>query len=299
LARVDAPGDRRADRSGIENLHIVVRCIRIGGNLLPLDDGGVPILTLGAVGSAAEVSKGLFVRVHVSGSGAALDRHVADGHSLFQGKAFDGRTGILVGETGAAIDPEGADDVEDDVLGVDTRAEFSSNLDFTDLERGKSHRLGGEDIADLAGADPEGDRSESPVGGGVGIAAGNGGAGLGDALFRADDVDDALFSRGDVEEGDAEVGTILAEFLDHGVRQSVLKGLHPLVGGHDVVDRGKGPPRESHLQAQIAEHAEGLGAGDLVDQMGADKNLGRAIRQLAHGMPLPNFLKKRLTHKNL
>jgi hypothetical protein len=33
--------------------------------------------------------------------------------------------------------------------------------------------------------------------------------------------------------------------------------------------------------------------------MGADEQLGGAVGQLTHGVPIPNFLEKRLTHKDL
>jgi hypothetical protein len=34
-----------------------------------------------------------------------------------------------------------------------------------------------------------------------------------------------------------------------------------------------------------------------MNQVGSDKQLGGAVGQLAHDMPIPNFLEKRLTHK--
>ena len=53
-------------------------------------------------------------------------------------------------------------------------------------------RLGGQHVLDLARADAEGQRAEGAVGGGVGVAAHDGHARLGEALLGADDVDDAL-----------------------------------------------------------------------------------------------------------
>ena len=44
----------------------------------------------------------------------------------------------------------------------------------------------------LGGADPEGQRPEGAMGGGVGVAADDGHARLGDPLLGTDDVDDAL-----------------------------------------------------------------------------------------------------------
>ena len=52
--------------------------------------------------------------------------------------------------------------------------------------------LGGQHVLDLAGADPEGQGAERPVGGRVAVAADDGHARLGEALLGADHVDDAL-----------------------------------------------------------------------------------------------------------
>ena len=83
-----------------------------------------------------------------------------------------------------------------DVLGIDAGTEFAMHFDAADLHFPHGHGLRGEDVTDLGGTDAEGDRSEGAVGGGVGVAAGDGGAGLGDALLGADNVDDALFAGG-------------------------------------------------------------------------------------------------------
>jgi hypothetical protein len=50
-------------------------------------------------------------------------------------------------------------------------------------------------MLDLRGADAEGQRAEGAVGRGVAVAADDGHAGQGEALLRADDVDDALADR--------------------------------------------------------------------------------------------------------
>src|SRR5260370_10020034 len=55
-------------------------------------------------------------------------------------------------------------------------------------------------MLDFAGADAEGQRTESAVRGSVAIAADDGETGLRDAEFRADDVHDALIAAEHVEE---------------------------------------------------------------------------------------------------
>ena len=71
-------------------------------------------------------------------------------------------------------------------------------------------RLRRQDVLYLAGADAEGERPERPVRRGVAVAANDGGAGKGEPLFGADDVDDALAQIGDGEIGDAEFGAIFS-----------------------------------------------------------------------------------------
>ena len=186
--------------------------------------------------------------------------------------------------------------MQDDVLGVDAGGELAVHLDAADLEGAEGEGLGREDVADLRGADAEGDRAERAVGGGMGVAAGDRGAGLGDALLRSDHVDDALGAGRGVEEADAVVLGVLTEGLDHLLGDRVGVGLLELVGRDDVVDRGEGPVRILHLEAEVPEHAEGLGARHLMDEVRADEQLGLAVRQLAHRMRFPNFLEQGLGH---
>jgi hypothetical protein len=51
--------------------------------------------------------------------------------------------------------------------------------------------------------------------------------------------------------------------------------------------------RYEDLQAEVAQHAEGLGRGDLMDEVGADEELSLAVGQLAHGVGFPDFFEER------
>ena len=99
-----------------------------------------------------------------------------------------------------------------------------------------------------------------------------------------------------VEERDAELRAALAQLLDHRVRQRVGVGLAHLVRRDDVVHRRERAVRHGHLEAQVAHHAEGLRARDLVDQVGADEELRLAVRQRAHGVGVPDFLEEGFGH---
>ena len=66
-----------------------------------------------------------------------------------------------------------------------------------------------------------------------------------------------------------------------------------------MIDGRKGTFWEYDLQSEIPEHSESLGAGNLVNEVGTDKKLGRTIGKLSDSVAVPNFMEKGLTHKSL
>ena len=129
----------------------------------------------------------------------------------------------------------------------------------------------------------------------MGIAAGNRCARLGDALLWSHHVDDALFAGTQVEVGHSKVVRIPAQGVHHLGRQRVRRRV--LVnGGDDVIHRGKGAVGILHLQSEITDHSEGLGAGHLVDEVGPDEELGAAVAQGAHRVSVPDFLIEGFSH---
>jgi hypothetical protein len=87
---------------------------------------------------------------------------------------------------------------------------FAIHLDQHVLGFFLDQRLGGQHMLDLRGADAVRQRAESAMRRGVAVAADDGGAGQGEALLRADDVDDALALVVLVEILDAEIGCVEA-----------------------------------------------------------------------------------------
>ena len=157
------------------------------------------------------------------------------------------------------------------VLGINTGLQLAIDVDAAHLHDAERHRLRGEHVAHLRGADAEGDRAESAVRGRVAVAAGDGGAGLGDALLRPDDVDDALLAAGEVEIGDAGLAGVLVQFLDHRLGERVGKRGDLAVGGDDMVHRREGAMRVGDLEAEVTQHAEGLRAGHFVNEVCVDE----------------------------
>jgi hypothetical protein len=49
-----------------------------------------------------------------------------------------------------------------------------------------------------------------------------------------------------------------------------------------VIDGSEGAAREGDFQAEIAEHPKGLGAGDLVNEVGTNEKLGGAVGQYSY-----------------
>ena len=53
------------------------------------------------------------------------------------------------------------------------------------------------------------------------------------------------------------------------------------------------------FEAEITQHAEGLRAGDLMDEMGVNEELGLSVVQRAYLVCVPNFFKKCFAHGRL
>ncbi len=96
-------------------------------------------------------------------------------------------------------------------LAVTPSGQFALNGDAECLRLRLRQRLRRQHVLHFAGADAESQRAERAVRGGVRVAADDRHAGLGDAEFRTDDVDDALLAAVDVVEFDAEVRAVFAQ----------------------------------------------------------------------------------------
>ncbi len=296
LVGAGAPGDGGGHVLGADADDVVVAGVGVGGGGAPFGDGVIPGVTGGGIGPAFEIFEGLVIGVDVAAAGAAFDGHVADGHALLHGEAVEEAAAVFVGVADAAVGAEEADDVEDDVLGIDAGAQAAVHVDAADLHFAQGHGLGGEDVAHLRRADAEGDGAEGAVRGSVAVSAGDGGAGLGDALLGADDVDDALPAAAEAEVGDAELPGVFVQLLDHGFGEGVGEGGLLVVGGHDVVHGGEGAVGVGDFESEIAEHAEGLGAGDFVDEVGVNEELRLAVGEGADGVRFPDFFEECLAH---
>ena len=290
LARGDAPGHGGSDGRRIEAHLVVEHGVRATGQAAPPGHGLLPGLTARGEGAAAQVVERGLVGVDVAAAGPALDRHVAEGHALLHRERIDRRTGEFVGIAHAALDAEGADHVQHQILGVDAALQLTVHPDAPHLQLAHRQALAGQHVAHLTGADAERDRSEGAVGGGMGIAAGDGHARLGETKFGGDHVHDALTASAKAMQGDAVLGAVGLEGDQHLLRQRIGEGPRLGGGGHDVIHRGHGALGVAHAQAQIPEACEGLWAGDLMDQVQADEQLAGPAGQLGDPMQIPDLV---------
>ena len=227
------------------------------------------------------------------GAPAALDRHVADGHPALHRQRLDRRAGVLDHVTDGAGDADLADRGQDQVLGGDAEAELALVADPHRPRLGLDQALGGQHVLDLAGADPERQRAERAVRGGVRVAAHDRHARLGDAELGADHVHDPLVRGAERVQRDAELRAVALERLDLDAGELVADlGRHGCaVGGDVVVDRGQRAVGPADLAAGQPEAVEGLRAGHLVDQVQVD--VDQAGRHL---VGLPDLVEQALWH---
>ena len=90
-------------------------------------------------------------------------------------------------------------------------------------------------------------------------------------------MDDTLLTSVSIEKADTVVFGIFTKSFDHLLRDRIRVRLFDFVGRHDVVNRRKSTMRVLHWETQVAKHAERLRAGDLVNQVGTDKELSLAV----------------------
>ena len=115
---------------------------------------------------------------------------------------------------------------------------------------------------------------------------------LGQPQFGGDHMHDPLAATAQTMQGDAGVGAMALERLEHRFGQGV--GERPRLGGggHDVIHRGHGALGMAHGQAQVAQAGEGLGGGHLMDEMQTDEQLGGATRKLGDPVQIPDLVVK-------
>ena len=212
----------------------------------------------------------------------------------------NGAAAELDGVTGAAGRADGADDGQRHVLGGHALAELAVDGDQHGLRFLLQQALRGQHMLDFRGADAVRQTGEGAVRRGMRIAANDGHARQRRAVFRADDVHDALLRILEREIGQrADFADVGVQRFDLLARNRILDALVPMVGRRIVVGRGDDGRDPPWLAAGQLQAFEGLRAGHFVHQMTVDVEERRAISFLMDDMVLPEFVVKCLRHGTL
>ena len=297
LAGVDSPRHRRLNLRGIDPHHVVVHGIGIRRERRPPLTRARERVAPGHERAAFHVPEGRLVRVHIPHARGAFNRHIAHGHALFHRHPIEDVAAVFIGVPGAAFDAEPLNDVQNDVFRVHAGPERSVHGNAAHLQRLDGEALRCQHVAHLRGADAEGDGAERAVRRGVAVAARDGDAGLREPELGSNDVHDALVDAVEAIERNAELAAVALERRHHCFGKHVEKRAALIERGHDVVHRRKRAVRVGHRAAAHPQHIEGLRAGDFVNQMQPDEQLRLPRRQLAHRVPVPDLVKKCVSHR--
>ena len=153
-------------------------------------------------------------------------------------------------------------------------------------------------MLDLGCADAERQRSERAMRGGMGIAANDGGARQGPALFRPDDMHDALADIVHLQIFDAEFARIVFQRGDLFGGFRIGDALGAVLGRHIVIGDGKRKLRAARLAAGGAQAFESLRTCHFVHQMAVNIEDGGFARRLMHQMCVPDLVVERFTHSS-
>ena len=299
ILRAGAPGDGRLDLGSVDHDRLVEGRATIRGERTPPRDRLCPSLAARRHGAALQPVEHRVVGGDQPGAGAALDAHVADRQPALDAHLLEHAAAVFDDMAGAASGADAADDVEDEVLGRDAGAERALDAHLHGLRRGKQQRLRRQHMFDLAGADPEGERADAAMRGGVAVAADDGGAGEREALFRPDHMNDALRRGGGGNVGHAEFGGVALQrgelrgafrIRDRqlaAVRRQARSGGQVVVGDRQG-QLGPADPASGHAQA-----LERLRAGHFVHEMAIDIEEAGAVRTPLDDMRVPDLFVKR------
>ena len=220
LAGVRAPGDHRRDRRRVD-LDLGVEAPRRRRSGARASARPPPRSPSGAPRRPSTHSK-------VVSSGAIMPARPPPSIVMLQivirfsiERPADRLAGVLDRVADHAAHAEPADRRQDQVLGRDPEAELARVGDPHRLRPPLDQALGGEHVLDLGGADPEGERAEGAVGGGVAVAADDRHPGLGQPELGADHVHDPLAVGAERVDRDAELLAVALQRLDLHARELV------------------------------------------------------------------------------
>jgi len=290
-----APRDTGFDIGGVDGHGLGEHRALIGVQRAPVGNRPVPLGALGGHRTALEVGEGHIVGCDQPSARARLDAHVADGEAFFDRHRLEHLAAIFDHVTRSARRADGADDVENQVLGAHPRTKIAFHPHFHRLRLLEQQRLGRQHVLDLARPDTKGERAQPAVAGGVRIPAYDGGAGQREALFRPDHMDNPLFLRGCGDVTDAESRGVHFECcklrgafgIGDGDRRAV--GI-PSRGRWQVVVRYcEGQFGPAHRTSGHLQRLERLRAGHLVDKVAINIDERRPVVARLDNVRVPDL----------
>ena len=291
-----APGDLRRHVLHVDRVLAIELGVGIGRQGAPMGDGAVPHRALGRVVAAGEVFVGRVVGRHHAGARAHLDREVAEREARLDRQRTHAGAGVFDREARAGGGAELADQVEDHVFGRDTGLQRALEAGAQALGLPLYHGLRGDYVDQLGRADAEGQRAHAAVSGRMAVAADQRGAGQGQALLGAHDVDDALSVLAEVEQLYAVGAGGLAHRPDQRFpRRMRLVGAAGL-GRHGVVWRAVGQTRLCRRIALVDGFLQRLAAGHVVQQQPVDVQQHEAAAEIGDDVAIPDLVEKCLAH---
>ena len=282
-----APGYVRRDCLGVERDILVVSSAGIGGQRVPIFQRRLPLIVARRHRASLDIGEGGLVGGDQAGPGTTLDGHVAHRHAPFHRQPANRRADIFDDMAGAAGGADGADDGEDHVLGGDARRQIAIDGDTHVLGPLLHQGLRRQHMLDFARADAEGEAAQGAMRRGVAVAAHQRDAGLRRALFRPDDMDDALALIEERDQRHIEIGAVLNERLELHARLLVAEALALADGRDDMVGHGEHGVGAVHGAAIVAHALEAGPARHLVGQMHVDIKERRAVIVFRYDMALP------------
>jgi hypothetical protein len=195
---------------------------------------------------------------------------------------------------GGAAGTDAADDGQDEVLGRDMRAQPAVQPDAHGAGAALPQRLGGQHVADLGGADAEGQRPEGAMGGGVAVAADQRQTRQGQPLFRHGDMHDALAAVIGAPMLDAVARGIFAQRGHEagGLGIGIGDRAGAVVAGHVMIGDGEGEVWPMHHAAGIVQHAEAVKTA-FMHQMPVDPEQAGFVRLRHDLVRRPDLLEHR------
>src|SRR5436190_3811412 len=192
--------------------------------------------------------------------------------------------------------PDLSDEREDQILGPDSWLQAPAYARFQVARLLQHDALGRQDVLDLARADPQREGAERAMRRRVRIAADDHHAGLRRPELRANDVDDALTGRSEIEQLDSEFAGVAAERVDLPRGDLIGDRQRAVAGGHIVIHRRQRQLRTPDGPLLALQPRERLGRRDLVDEVQIHVEQRDVVRELPDDVRVPDPIEQRLTH---